>query len=64
MHAVSCHGLLLQAHRAEPMAAVLTPGTGEVSDMLKTLRIQAAAAPDWPVVMDGLRPVTQALRKT
>jgi uncharacterized NAD(P)/FAD-binding protein YdhS len=66
MHAVSRHGLLPRAHlahRAEPAEAALTPGAGEVSGMLATLRAKASAAPDWRAVMDGLRPVTQALWK-
>lgn len=67
MHAVSRHGLLPQAHlahRAEPLGAGLAPDGGEVSAMLATLRAQAAVAADWRAVMDGLRPVTQALWKT
>lgn len=64
MHAASRHGLLPQPHlfrRADPVNAALVPGEGELSAMLATLRAQAAAAPDWRAVMDGLRPVTQAL---
>lgn len=66
MHALSRHGLLPQPHlarRADPAEAALVPGEGEVSAMLATLRRQAAAAPDWRAVMDGLRPVTQDLWK-
>lgn len=64
MHALSRHGLLPQPHlarRADPVETALVPGGGEVSAMLASLRRQAAAAPDWRAVMDGLRPVTQAL---
>ena len=60
IHAVSRHGLLPQPHlarRADPVPATLVPG--EVSAMLKALRAQAADAPDWRAVLDGLRPVTQ-----
>ncbi|WP_411037161.1 FAD/NAD(P)-binding protein [Shinella sp. BYT-45] len=66
IHAVSRHGLLPQAHldqRAEPVASVLVPGEGEVSHMLASLRMQAESVADWRAVMDGLRPVTQALWK-
>lgn len=66
IHAVSRHGLLPQAHRlrrAGPLSSALVAGQGEVSEMLSTLRREADAADDWRAVMDGLRPVTQALWK-
>lgn len=66
IHAVSRHGLLPQAHlarRAEPAAPVLVPDDGEVSGMLAALRRAGEGAADWRAVMDGLRPVTQALWK-
>lgn len=65
MHAVSRHGLLPQPHlapRAEPLAANIAAGE-ELSVMLATLRAQIDEATDWRAVMDGLRPVTQALWK-
>ena len=66
IHAVSRHGLLPQAHldrRADPVPAVLAPDGGEVSQLLFALRRAADGATDWRAVMDGLRPVTQALWK-
>lgn len=66
MHAVSRHGLLPQAHlahRADPLAPVVEPNSGELSAMLATLRAACVATPDWRAVMDGLRPVTQDLWK-
>ncbi|AOF94060.1 FAD/NAD(P)-binding protein [Sinorhizobium sp. RAC02] len=64
IHALSRHALLPQAHlnqRADPAAPVLIPGRGEVSEMLAILRAEAGVAPDWRAVMDGLRPITQAI---
>ncbi|UDF28066.1 UNVERIFIED_ORG: FAD/NAD(P)-binding protein [Roseateles sp. XES5] len=66
IHAVSRHGLLPQAHldrRADPVPTMLAPDGGEVSQMLFALRRAAGGVPDWRAVMDGLRPVTQALWK-
>lgn len=66
MHAVSRRGLMPHAHlaqRADPVDPVLVPGQAAVSEMLRLLRAQAAQASDWRAVMDGLRPVTQALWK-
>lgn len=66
MHAVSRRGLLPQAHlprRADPAAPALSPGEGELSEMLARLKAAARSAEDWRAVMDGLRPVTQSLWK-
>ncbi|MGQ3214951.1 MAG: FAD/NAD(P)-binding protein [Shinella sp.] len=64
IHAVSRHALLPQAHlahRADPMPPALTPGQGEVSEMLAILRVEADLAADWRAVMDGLRLTTQEI---
>lgn len=64
--AVSRRGLLPQPHltpRTQPGDPVLSPGSGEVSGMISHLRACARKEGDWRKVIDGLRPVTQALWK-
>lgn len=66
IHAASRHGLMPQshlAHRSEPLPAAVEPGQGELSAILGKLRTAASSATDWRAVVDGLRPVTQALWK-
>lgn len=64
IHVLSRHGLLPLPHlvpRNHPTDAVLTPGAHTLSDMLYRLRRAADGVEDWRTVVDGLRPITQAL---
>jgi uncharacterized NAD(P)/FAD-binding protein YdhS len=64
IHVVSRHGLIPLPHlmpRSHPIGPVIIPGSAPLSQMMKTLRDAAADAPDWRGVVDGIRPVTQAL---
>lgn len=64
IHAVSRHGLLPQPHRvprAAPVDVDVAPGRTGLADALNTLRAAVDSEADWRSVVDGLRPVTQAL---
>lgn len=64
IHVLSRHGLLPLPHvvpRSDATAPVLTPGTAPLSRMMQQLRDAARQASDWRSVVDGIRPVTQAL---
>ncbi len=64
VHVLSRHGLTPQPHtvpRSHPVDPVLTPSAHPLSEMLHILRRETRNAADWRSVIDGLRPVTQAL---
>lgn len=64
IHVLSRHGLTPLPHvvpRSHPGGPVLTPGDHSLSDMLHILRRRTRDVADWRSVVDGLRPVTQAL---
>jgi uncharacterized NAD(P)/FAD-binding protein YdhS len=64
IHILSRHGLTPQPHRvprSHPLEPVLVPGAHALSEMLHILRRETEHAADWRPVIDGLRPVTQAL---
>jgi uncharacterized NAD(P)/FAD-binding protein YdhS len=61
---ISRHGLTPLPHRtprSHPVGPVLTPGQQPLSAMLRALRHAASEAEDWRSVIDGIRPITQAL---
>ncbi|MBB1250988.1 FAD/NAD(P)-binding protein [Rhizobium sp. G21] len=61
---ISRHGLTPLPHRvprSHPVAPTFEPGTTPLSGMMKALREAASKTEDWRAVVDGLRPVTQAL---
>jgi uncharacterized NAD(P)/FAD-binding protein YdhS len=61
---ISRHGLTPLPHRtprSHPVGPVLEPGEKPLSAMLRTLRNAALQTADWRSVIDGLRPITQAL---
>jgi uncharacterized NAD(P)/FAD-binding protein YdhS len=61
---ISRHGLTPLPHRvprSHPVAPTFDPGSTPLSGMMKALRDAASTAEDWRAVVDGLRPVTQAL---
>ncbi len=62
IHAASRHGLLPRVHTAKAtvaIPAVVSPGMG-VRESLRALR-SACEVHDWRCVVDGLRPVSQAI---
>ncbi|WP_137154256.1 FAD/NAD(P)-binding protein [Rhizobium sp. FKL33] len=64
IHILSRHGLIPLPHlvpRTNPVGPVLEPGAKPLSAMMRTLRDAAARADDWRSVVDGVRPITQAL---
>lgn len=61
---ISRHGLTPLPHRtprSHPVGPFLEPGERPLSAMLRTLRTAALQTEDWRSVVDGLRPITQAL---
>jgi uncharacterized NAD(P)/FAD-binding protein YdhS len=61
---ISRHGLTPLPHRvprSHPVAPTFEPGSKPLSGMMKALREAASKAEDWRAVVDGLRPITQAL---
>lgn len=63
IHLLSRRGLLPHPHAAHraPVKPDLPQGTREISAILASLRRVARSGDDWRGLMDGLRPVTQAL---
>jgi uncharacterized NAD(P)/FAD-binding protein YdhS len=64
IHVLSRHGLLPLPHqvpRSDPTEPALIPGAAPLSTMMRRMRDAAAQARDWRSVIDGIRPVTQAL---
>lgn len=64
IHVLSRHGLLPHPHVVPRAAAIdpgLEPGSARLSEMQRLLRKAAGQAADWRSVIDGLRPVTQAI---
>jgi uncharacterized NAD(P)/FAD-binding protein YdhS len=63
IHLLSRRGLLPHPHAAHrtPLKPDLPEGTREISAILACLRRAARSGDDWRGLMDGLRPVTQAL---
>jgi uncharacterized NAD(P)/FAD-binding protein YdhS len=61
---ISRHGLTPLPHRmprSHPVGPVLEPGEKPLSAMLRSLRKAASEVEDWRAVVDGIRPITQAL---
>ena len=64
IHVLSRHGLLPQVHvvpRNDPAQPAFDAGTLTLSQMLHRLRRQAETVHDWRMVVDALRPHTQAI---
>lgn len=64
IHIVSRHGLIPLPHkvpRTPQTEPVITPGSAPLSQLMKRMRVAARNAGDWRSVVDGIRPVTQAL---
>jgi uncharacterized NAD(P)/FAD-binding protein YdhS len=64
IHVLSRHGLIPHPHvvpRAPAIDPGLVPGRTPLSEMQRMLRKAAGEASDWRSVIDGLRPITQAL---
>jgi uncharacterized NAD(P)/FAD-binding protein YdhS len=64
IHVLSRHGLLPLPHtvpRSHPTEPAIVPGSAPLSEMMRRLRAAARDAADWRSVVDGIRPVTQAL---
>jgi uncharacterized NAD(P)/FAD-binding protein YdhS len=64
IHVLSRHGLLPMPHqvpRTDATDPAVTPGIGPLSEMMRRMRAAAREAADWRSVVDGIRPVTQAL---
>lgn len=64
IHILSRHGLLPlphSVHRSPPVDPVVAPGAGPLSEMMRHVRAASREVADWRSVVDGLRPVTQAL---
>lgn len=64
IHILSRHGLLPLPHnvpRSHPAEPAIVPGSAPLSEMMRQLRAAARDAADWRSVVDGIRPVTQAL---
>lgn len=64
IYVLSRHGLLPQVHvvpRSEPAEPAFQPGSAALSEMLRLLRRQAETVPDWRMVVDALRPLTQGI---
>jgi uncharacterized NAD(P)/FAD-binding protein YdhS len=64
IHVLSRHGLLPLPHtvpRSPPVEPAVAPGAGPLSEMMRHIRAASREVADWRSVVDGLRPVTQAL---
>jgi len=64
IHILSRHGLLPLPHtvpRSHPAEPAVAPGAGPLSKMMRHIRAASREVADWRSVVDGLRPVTQAL---
>lgn len=64
IHVLSRHGLVPLPHqtpRSDAAEPAILPGVGPLSAMMRRLREASMAASDWRSVVDGIRPVTQAL---